>query len=56
MFAGSRCFQLSTAATAGDGAACVECSHRQLCARFTDRLSGDNADRFTDVDETVVGQ
>jgi hypothetical protein len=34
----------------------VERTHGQLRARFTDRLRGDDADRFTDVDRRTTGQ
>jgi hypothetical protein len=34
----------------------VERTHGQLCTRFTDRLRGDNADRFADIDRCTAGQ
>ena len=34
----------------------MEGSHRQLGTRFTDRLSGNNTDRFTDIDRRTAGQ
>ena len=34
----------------GSNTAGMEGSHRKLCTRFTDRLSGDDADCFTDGD------
>jgi hypothetical protein len=46
--------------THGDVAACgcdtsgVEGTHRELRARFADRLCGDDADCFTEVDEFAV--
>ena len=38
------------------GAADVERTHRELRARFADRLSGDDADSFTDVDARAARQ
>ena len=32
----------------------VECAHRQLCARLTNRLSRNNADRFTNIDRRTA--
>jgi hypothetical protein len=34
----------------------VEGAHRELRARLADRLRGDDADRFADVDQAAAGQ
>ncbi len=44
-----RSLDLNTAGSTSDGAACVECSHCELCSRFTDGLRGDDADCFAHV-------
>ncbi len=48
-------FQERLLATLGH-AADVEGPHRQLGAGFADRLGGDDADRFADVDQRAAGQ
>ena len=35
---------------------CMECTHRELCTRFTDRLRSDDTDWRTDLDEIIAGQ
>ena len=37
-------------------AADMECPHRQLGARFADRLGSDNADRLADIDRRAAGE
>src|SRR5262249_29942626 len=34
----------------------VESTHRELCTRLTDRLSGDDTNRFTNADRAATGQ
>jgi len=38
------------------GSTDMESTHRQLGSRLTDRLSGDDSDRFTNVDQSSSGQ
>lgn len=53
---GKRYFDRRLFGRFGGRTADVEGSHRQLGTRFTDRLSGNNTDRFTDIDRRTAGQ